>query len=286
MDPLFQALFGQAGSATSTSVSITAASNASPIVVTSVAHGFSNGDVVFIASVLGNTAANGVWLIGNKTADTFELVGSSGNAAYVSGGTASRVGYKYTLSDSIVSLAMWSFRQPSTIDQRVISGAVCTEANFSLGADVATCSFNGEGVWALGSNQFSVADATQKSGLTTFPTEPSSPTTNGGMIVGFTGKIAVNGYNLANLRTANVRLSTGNVVIKDNFGSYYGNSPEGDERSVGVSFSLYEDDSTAYANLIQIAHDKTACTIPLFMGTASGSIFGLILNGVQLTPPR
>lgn len=65
---------------------ITAASNASPIVITSASHGFSDGDIVIVHGVLGNTAANGTWKVANKTDDTFELYGSTGNAAWTSGG--------------------------------------------------------------------------------------------------------------------------------------------------------------------------------------------------------
>ncbi len=67
---------------------ITNATNASPIVVTvSSTTGLANGDFVTIAGVLGNTAANGTWQIANKTGTTFQLVGSTGNGAYTSGGT-------------------------------------------------------------------------------------------------------------------------------------------------------------------------------------------------------
>lgn len=65
---------------------ITGATNASPIVITAAAHGFSDGDAVTVQNVAGNTAANGVWIIDNPATSTFELQGSTGNAAYVSGG--------------------------------------------------------------------------------------------------------------------------------------------------------------------------------------------------------
>lgn len=65
---------------------VTTATNATPIVVTSNSHGFNNGDVVTIRDVLGNTNANGIWTVANKTTNTFELAGSVGNAAYTSGG--------------------------------------------------------------------------------------------------------------------------------------------------------------------------------------------------------
>lgn len=67
---------------------ITAATTAAPIVITSTAHGFSNGDTVTIDGVTGNYSANGTWVIANKTADTFELVGSIGVGTYGGGGEA------------------------------------------------------------------------------------------------------------------------------------------------------------------------------------------------------
>lgn len=69
---------------------ITNCTNASPIVVTTGTHGLSNGDQVEIGEVLGNTAANGIWTIANVTTTTFELVGSTGNGAYTSGGQVAR----------------------------------------------------------------------------------------------------------------------------------------------------------------------------------------------------
>jgi len=70
---------------------ITGATNASPIVITIVGHGLTDGDQVTVAEVLGNTAANGTWTIVVLTADTFSLTGSTGNGAYTSDGICTRV---------------------------------------------------------------------------------------------------------------------------------------------------------------------------------------------------
>ena len=70
---------------------ITGITKANPAVVTSTAHGYANGDPVFIAAVVGMTELNGAWYIAtNITANTFELRGvdSTGYGTYVSGGTA------------------------------------------------------------------------------------------------------------------------------------------------------------------------------------------------------
>lgn len=69
-----------------TEKTITAATNDSPIEITATAHGFENGDEVVISQVAGNRAANGVFTVANKTADTFELSGSTGDGDYVGGG--------------------------------------------------------------------------------------------------------------------------------------------------------------------------------------------------------
>lgn len=66
---------------------ITGATNVSPIVITSASHGLSNGDKVLIRFLEGNTAANRqVWTVANKTDNTFELSGSTGNGAWTSRG--------------------------------------------------------------------------------------------------------------------------------------------------------------------------------------------------------
>ena len=66
--------------------SVTGATNASPIVITSAAHGFSDDEIVVVHDVGGNTAANGTWKVASSATNTFELYGSTGNAAYTSGG--------------------------------------------------------------------------------------------------------------------------------------------------------------------------------------------------------
>lgn len=64
-----------------------------PAVVTSTAHGFSNGEKVYITGVQGMAEVNNqLYVVANKTTDTFELTGvdATGYAAYSSGGQASQ----------------------------------------------------------------------------------------------------------------------------------------------------------------------------------------------------
>lgn len=67
-------------------LSITAASNATPIQITASSHGFHTGQNVVVAGVGGNTAANGNWKITVVDQNNFTLDNSIGNGAYTSGG--------------------------------------------------------------------------------------------------------------------------------------------------------------------------------------------------------
>lgn len=75
--------------------SITGATNASPIVITSTSHKLTTGTRVTIAGVGGNTAANGTFSITNVDVNSFSLDGSTGNGAYTSGGTWNVSGLYY-----------------------------------------------------------------------------------------------------------------------------------------------------------------------------------------------
>ena len=85
---------GQVINDANSALTVTGATNASPIVITtSTSHGLLTGNQVYIASVGGNTNANNSlsnlnWTITYISATTFSLDGSSGNASYTSGGTA------------------------------------------------------------------------------------------------------------------------------------------------------------------------------------------------------
>jgi hypothetical protein len=85
---LKRVLFGRTGT-------ITNATNATPIVITSNLHGLNNGDCVKIKDVGGNTAANTTAIVGLVTTNTFALYttatgtgggGIAGTGGYTSGG--------------------------------------------------------------------------------------------------------------------------------------------------------------------------------------------------------
>ncbi len=104
------------GQITETAKDITAITKANPAVVTSSSHGYSDGDHVWIASVVGMTEVNGRrFTVANKTTNTFELSGvnSTNYTTYSSGGTASKV---YEISTNYTSAQVFDLQFAQSAD--------------------------------------------------------------------------------------------------------------------------------------------------------------------------
>ena len=78
-----------------TSRAVSAATNATPIVITTAAaHSLTTGQYVSIQNVGGNTAANGNWVVTVVDSTRFSLDTSVGNGAYTSGGNINSIYWK------------------------------------------------------------------------------------------------------------------------------------------------------------------------------------------------
>lgn len=299
-DPLLAAIFGQTAAVGSGTQTITSSTDATPIVVTcSGSHGVTSGalEVVTIAGHTTNTNANGVWLAYATSASVLTLIGSAGNGSGAgASGTVSRVKLTYTFVDDITHFTLWSYRTPTTLDQRVGNSCVVTETTFNFNQDIATFQANGDCFWVLRSKDFSNSDVYQKGGLGAFPSEPGAPVTNGSVIPGFTGRFvawqsvatttaaafAAAAQTFATIRNATVRVQTNNLLVRDTFGSYYATLTEGDVRNITLSFNIYDDDSTAVNTIKGWGDNKTPVDFIINQGTVVGNIFVFWLKNVYL----
>lgn len=83
---LTQGMVGLYPKPSTSTLLISGATNASPIVISTTAdHGLEDGDQATIVGVLGNTAANGDWTVTYISDTTFSLDDSTGSGAYIAG---------------------------------------------------------------------------------------------------------------------------------------------------------------------------------------------------------
>ena len=197
------------------------------------------------------------------------LVALFGQSATIVASTSA----KYSLNDAIDQFCLWSFRTPSTVQQRVAHGCVVQKAQFKIGQNIADFSASGEATWVLDSDSFSTANTTEKAGLTAYPAQP-------------TGTISAGGNVLANLRSLTIDIDTGNMPIHDTFGTYYPNTTEGDWRRVMLSFDLYEADDTATKALYAASLSFGGLVIDATVGTVTGNTHNLHCPNVQIHNPE
>lgn len=133
---------------------ITAATAATPIVVTAASHGLSDDDRIAIRGILGLTGGNGRFQIDNKTTNTFELFHFADITNAVAGDTTVTVTteeeHGFTTGDSVVISGVagmtdlnstfavtvvdfWNFTVTLTTTQTYTSGGLCLKSSTGSG---------------------------------------------------------------------------------------------------------------------------------------------------------
>ena len=104
-----------------TAVNISAITKASPAVVTATAHGFANGDEVYLSGIVGMTELNNrYFIVANATANTFELSGedSSNHTAYSSAGTAAEI---YNIATPYLEADLFDIKYSQSADTMTLT---------------------------------------------------------------------------------------------------------------------------------------------------------------------
>ena len=122
-------------------IAVSGATNATPIVITTaVAHERKSGDIVTIAGVGGNTAANGTFKVKNVTDTTFELTDQStganiaGNGAYTSGGTVTATSNPIVITTSVAH----ALRSGSIVTITGVLGNTAANGTFKVSSVTST----------------------------------------------------------------------------------------------------------------------------------------------------
>lgn len=127
---------------------ITSSTNATPIVITSTAHGFTNGDIVVITGHTTNTAANGIWAIAGVAANTFQLTDPITGGNSVGNGVGGATGRAVNLGPS-ASGDNWNDFNGGLVGSAVNLTSPTATAGVADAADVTFTSVSGATVEAV-----------------------------------------------------------------------------------------------------------------------------------------
>lgn len=262
MDLILQNIFGQASSSTSAGSGATATYTVTGgaitgATVTAAGSGYIPGAVSITAAV-GTGAILEPLLNSQGGLEGVAIInGGSGYSAgsfTITPATSSSFNTYTFLDSGYLPFSLFGFQHTvTTLTHRAMWGCFVSRATFNFNGPFLTVDLDGFGGYEIDSAGFSVFDSQAKAGLTSFPTEPSSPTTNGQPIQGFG-----NGYYMAihnqdmelKIRAMSVTIETGMVPVADVFGSPYLVQAVRGSRLITIQLGdLLDDDSAALNDL-------------------------------------
>jgi hypothetical protein len=236
-----------------------------PIVITSAAHGFITGDIVAISGVQGNTNANRSWAIRVLGPDTFQLVGSRGNAAHVPN-TGTIDGPVHRPAAAITAAVNAGGGVTATVAGH---GFVNGDRVSVLGLPGIVAPGNSASILVLDANRFRLAGLTMNAAYGGAGARVVGPADSWNTVY-FAGAGRVFGSNALSADRGLFRLaitSSGEVVISDNLLGHPG-GPHGAFGRVAFTQSLLPRTRTLY---VSVQDNELA---PIFIGLFRSDDFG------------
>lgn len=208
-----------------------------------------------------------------------------GQTATVVSSTSATYGFSDT---GYLPFSLFEFpHNVSTLTARAAWGCICRTVKFNFNQPWISADFSGQAGYVIDSTGFSAIDTQGQAGLTAFPTEPSSPSTNGSAIPGFgNGYTAtINSDNMSlKIRVFDITVDTGQVLVGDLYGSAYPVAIVGDRRTVSMAFDVLDDDSSALNDLkTQADTDGSTINATIVAGNTAGSIITWTIKNINLS---
>lgn len=161
----YRVLAGTTATSTQANATITGATQANPCVITtSGAHGFSNGQLIYIYGVVGMTQLNGrLYTLANVTGTTFELSGvnSTGYTAYTSGGTASPAAVpQFTTSNGTAVVTVVLANNGVAVGESVVFPVATTVGGVTIQGTYTVTAISGANTFTISVNTLATSTAT------------------------------------------------------------------------------------------------------------------------------
>lgn len=210
-----------------------------------------------------------------------------GHAGTVSAG----VSITFPLTAVNFGLTIWTFRDPAgtNIWNEALVGALVDSWEITFGDEKeAELTVSGPAVDLVEKpNLSSLVTAGENYGLTTFPTEPSAPTFLGSPAMSFVCALTANGVSTFQLASGRLYGSMGRSLrYAPSLTNLYAASVAlNAERTIGLDFSLYEEDTANQAALRYLARTKGTFDSSVQIGNVAGNIHTFNVNNITIPDP-
>ena len=272
-DPLIQATMG--GTSTIWSGGTPNTGTTASTVTFAAPHGLipgqavvSGGEIRFVAAVADTTT-----VILNAPFSTIPVVGVH------LGPTAS-----YSPAETLPSVSVFDYWDPSTSIQRVLTGAAVDQMSVKLNGDFHEFQFKGQAQDIVDSASFTA----DQGGAATFPAEPTVGSFSYSPVPGCMGQVW-----LGVIPNQFLTVSSASISIKNNvdmraneFGSCMAQGISPGQREVSISLELFGQDDTATESLYQAARQQVPMGVMFQLGQIGGQLLGIYLPSVVLVVPE
>lgn len=270
--PLFRAALGGTGKlfAATTVVGVVGLN-----IQFSTAHNMSVGQAITI----GNEMRFVIAIVNSTTVQ----VNAPFTGSLVSGTTVGAT-MSYAPATDLASASLYDYWSPATTVHRIVTGAAVDQMRVKVNADFHEFEFRGPAKDILDSASFESGQG----GLTQFPNEPAAGGFDYSIIPGHLGQVWLGSpaNRFYTLTEAELTVDN-NIDTRDReFGLEGPVCIAGGQRSVKLSFSIFEMDTEATKALYQAARQRQPITAMFQLGQQAGQMFGFYMNNVVPEVPE
>jgi hypothetical protein len=265
--PLFQACLG--GSPALSAGGTVASTSGSSTVVFTAPHGLAPGGAVTSGGEI-----RFVTVVVNATTIQLNAPFSvTPNANAQTGPTS-----MYQTAEYLSSLTLFDYWSPSTSVQRVLAGMAVDTLSIKVNGDFHEFDFSGQAQDLVDTASFQSGQF----GLSTYPAEPSVAPIDYSIIPGNLGQVWLGSSptRFLTLTNATVTLANNLELRASEFGAILPSTIAPGQRTVSISFSLYQMDNTATAGLYQAARQRSPISVMMQLGQQQGELFGIYMQSV------
>lgn len=178
----------------------------------------------------------------------------------------------YTLAESLGSVSIFDYWDPSTAVQRIVEGGAVDTLTVKVNGDYQEFDFSGPARDLVDSASFTSGEG----GLTSYPAEPSTTGFDYTIVPGHLGEVwmGVPPNEFLTLTAATLTLDNGVDLRVKEFGSDYAQCIAAGQRKVTLNFELFEMADAQTAALYQAARQRSPIGVMFQLGEQANQLFG------------